>query len=111
MRQVTPLDALGMDGGTLRLQDQGKRFAALAPTGYEVTFRDADGRELHAASLPAGTGDGLEVAVPAALVQQSHGYLRVDVRAHWADALAPAAAQFHLRLGADQDLRLVGVVH
>jgi len=110
MRQVTPVDALGVDSGTLRLQDQGKRFAALSPTGYEVSFRDAQGHELRAESLPAASSDLLEVPVAASLVQQAHGYLRIDVRARWADGLAPSAAQFHLRR-VGQEFRLVGVVH
>jgi hypothetical protein len=111
MRQVTPLDAVGARAGTLRLEDVGRRFATLSPTSYEVRFRDADGHELRADSVPPGSDPVLELSIPTSLAQQAHGYLRVDVRAHWGEAAAPTPAQFHLRLDGQGELRLVGVVH
>jgi hypothetical protein len=111
LRQVTPLDALGVENGRLRLQDMGKRLAGLAATGYEVQFLDADGHPLDSLSLPAAADDQVDIAIPAALAAKTPEYLRVDVRAHWQDAVAPVSAQFHLRRSGQHDLRLVGIVH
>jgi hypothetical protein len=110
MQQVTPVDAIGLEGQTLRLADIGKRTAGLVPTQYEIHFRDASGHELLAETLPAPTGDELEVALPASVTGRANGYLRVDVRSHWANATAPTPAQFHVRLAGDS-AHLVGVVH
>jgi hypothetical protein len=110
MRQVTPVDASGVEGQTLRLADIGKRFAGLVPTQYEIHFRDSSGHELLAETLPAPTGDVLEVALPASVTSQAHGYLRVDVLSHWQNGKAPTPAQFHVRLASDSG-HLVGVVH
>jgi hypothetical protein len=111
MREVTPVDALGVEGTTLRLQDNGKRLAGSSPSGYDVRFCAADGRELQVAQLPAPAGDTVEVALPASVLQGANGYLRVDVRSRWGESQAPSAAQFHLHVGSQQEARLIGVVH
>jgi hypothetical protein len=113
MRQVTPVDAVGVEGEMLQLVDMGRRFAALTPTAYEVRFWDGEGSELqmHSENLPAGTGDVLELPIPVSLRERAHGYLRVDLRAHWGDAAAPSPAQFHLRFDGQGEPRVVGIVH
>jgi hypothetical protein len=111
MRQVTPVEALGIEGGILRLEDIGKRFAGLAPTSYEVQFWDADGHQLLTDSLRPGTGHDLELSIPKSLAQRSHGYACAAIRAHWDGGVAPTPAQFYLRFDSQGEPHLAGVVH
>ena len=108
---VAPIEAVELMGEELRLEDQGKLFGPEPPTRYEIRFQDAGGREIRRTNLPATDEARFAVAVPAALLQQAHGYLRVLVWVWRGETRSPSAAQFHLRAQGDATPRLVGVVH
>src|SRR5262249_17699399 len=73
MRQVTPVDAVGIEGQTLRLEDMGRRLASLSPSAYDVQFQDLDGHVLRSDSLVPGTDSTLKLEIPTSLAQQAHG--------------------------------------
>lgn len=64
-----------------------------------------------AAAVVMADGPDVDVAVPAALLADAGGYLRVDVRAWRGSRPLPRAAQFDLRAGTESAAHLVGVVH
>ena len=110
--QVSPLEA-GLDGETLLLEDLGIELAgkSASSTSYHVRFFTDDGDEIEEELVLTGSAGSIVVPVPRTLVEKAGGYLRVDIRVVRDGKKAPRPAQFHVREGRDQSVKLVGVVH
>ncbi len=113
MSEVSPIDAIGFENDTLELRDVRKQFfpGHGVDSRYEIRFRDSEGKEIDAQTLPSHDAATFQVSVPASLLEQAGGYVQVDVHAWVGGKAAPSAAQFHLRTHGSEGVRLVGVVH
>ncbi len=114
LEQVSPMDPIEFDGGTLRLRDMTIALLGWDDTGtsYEVRFHDGSDNEIAPAEALYGHDGVVEISVPLLLfLEHSGGYVRVDVRVHRGSHAAPRVAQFHLRSRGTDPPRLVGVVH
>jgi hypothetical protein len=108
--RVTPLDALGVLGSDLRLQDRARVLGTATSTQYRAALFDGKGRSLQALTLPA-EGDEVRVPLPRLAAGSPDSYLRIEVLVVRDGRPAPRPAEFHLRPSWDGEWRLVGVVH
>lgn len=111
--RVSPVEAVSYREGTLELRDM---YRVLLPAGdlpvsYDVRFLDDSGHEVAPRRSVAARDDAIAVAIPSETLQRGDGYLRVEVRTHWRDRIAPRPAQFHIRRRPDRTAALVGVIH
>lgn len=101
--RVSPLEFVNLSDGKLTLKDLGTEHG-LQASEYKVRFLNAKGRKA-AANTVISAGKEIEIPIAEAL-QNSKGYLVVEVNTVRGGKAAPRSAQFHIRDG-----KLAGIIH
>jgi hypothetical protein len=113
LANVSPLEPVAVDSGSLRLRDLWRALLTGGPeppARYDVRVLDGNGHVLE--RLEAAAEASTDVVVRSSTLARlpELGYLRVQVTVSRERRDAPPA-EFHLRPGPDGSPRLVGVVH
>jgi len=103
--QVSPVESNGVTNGQLQITDLGQKLSGSKNIQYEVNFYNQKNKKVGDKLTLENQGTDFSIPINSAL-QNTNGYLRVDVRV-WKDGKkVPRSAEFHIR-----NNKLVGVIH